>query len=112
MMNPIKNTNEKVNNELPISPSVVTNIPTNKTAIAVSIRPLLKQKPVAVPLNCTGNSAGMYTDKTPWLIPKKKAIKAISAYTANETVLFVLNNKKEAMLHTAKHKSNALRAPA
>ena len=55
----MKKTNEKINNELEYPPNSVTRTPTNRTAIAVKILPVLKQKPIAVPRISTGNKPGM-----------------------------------------------------
>ena len=52
-------TKEKTVNAFPYPPKKLTSQPTKKTADAVKILPILKQKPVAAERICVGKSAGI-----------------------------------------------------
>lgn len=65
VISPIRNTIENDNNALLYPPNMDTKAPTKKTATVVKILPVLKQKPVAVPLNTGANSCGIYADNNP-----------------------------------------------
>lgn len=69
---PKTKTHENIKILFPYPPKTWTNQPTKKTADAVNNLPALKQKPVAVARICFGNILEIKSDRTPWLIPKKK----------------------------------------
>src|SRR5690242_15191582 len=81
------------------------------TTVAVNKRPILKQNPVAEALTLVGNNDGIYTDKAPWLIPKKNVSTLISMNVAEVTESFNLNTTPVIMKLTMKHNVIVLRMP-
>src|SRR5665213_883858 len=102
---------EKIKIALPYPPKKITSVPIKKTTVAVNNLPILKQNPVAEALMTVGNRCGIYTDKAPWLMPKKKARIPISINVEEETAVFNLKTTNVIMKQAAKHIIIVLRSP-